>query len=157
MDPIDIDRLRDLYTLHRRALFLYALSLTGEREGAEDVVHEVVSRVLVRSELPTDPRPYLFRSIRNEAIDRMRRRQREPRPDPPAEIRFDEQLVRRKVIHDGLAALPADQREAIVLKVYGGLTFRGFAGIFEESENTVASRYRRGLDRLRLLIGEDPT
>ena len=48
-----------------------------------------------------------------------------------------------------LARLPEEQREVIMLKVYAGLTFKEIAETLELSANTVASRYRYAIERLR--------
>ena len=48
-----------------------------------------------------------------------------------------------------LAALPREQREVIVLKLWNGLTFEAIARLFDLSPNTVAGRYRYGLSKLR--------
>lgn len=68
--------------------------------------------------------------------------------------RFDPEL--RTIGHEtaefvarSLDALPPDQREAVVLRVYGGLTFAQVAAVTQEPMSTVAARYRRALDKLR--------
>ncbi len=59
-------------------------------------------------------------------------------------------------MHDLLEQLGADQREAVVLKIYGRLTLREIAEMRAVSINTAASWYRRGLERLRTLMEEVP-
>ena len=54
-----------------------------------------------------------------------------------------------------LAALPADRREVIALKIDAGLTFREIAAVLGVSPNTAASRYRYALAELRDALGED--
>jgi DNA-directed RNA polymerase specialized sigma24 family protein len=56
-----------------------------------------------------------------------------------------------------LAQLPREQREVIVLKIWNGLTFDAIGRLFEVSPNTVAGRYRYGLNKLRVCLthGED--
>lgn len=48
-----------------------------------------------------------------------------------------------------VAALPAEQREVIALKIDGGLTFAEIAAVMHTSLNTAASRYRYALEKLR--------
>jgi len=54
-----------------------------------------------------------------------------------------------------LAQLPPAQREVIVLKVYRDKTFQQIATTLDLSLNTVASRYRYGMEKLRALLKED--
>ena len=56
---------------------------------------------------------------------------------------------------NALAALPREQREVIVLKIWNGMTFEAIARLFEVSPNTVAGRYRYGLRKLRAFLRED--
>ena len=59
---------------------------------------------------------------------------------------------------NALAALPREQREVIVLKIWNGLTFEAIGRLFDVSPNTVAGRYRYGLNKLRACLreGENP-
>jgi RNA polymerase sigma-70 factor (ECF subfamily) len=52
-----------------------------------------------------------------------------------------------------LATLPPDQREVVHLHVYEGMTFKEVGDALDESMNTVASRYRYGLAKLRCVLG----
>ena len=75
-DRVDDDALttvRELYEQGSQALFTYALALTGCRSAAEDAVHDALCRVLARPALPAELRPYVFRCVRNAAIDARRR------------------------------------------------------------------------------------
>jgi RNA polymerase sigma-70 factor (ECF subfamily) len=54
-----------------------------------------------------------------------------------------------------LAALPREQREVIVLKIWNGLTFEAIGRLFDLSPNTVAGRYRYGLNKLRGWLKEE--
>jgi RNA polymerase sigma-70 factor (ECF subfamily) len=53
----------------------------------------------------------------------------------------------------GLAELPAEQREVVMLRVWGELTLEETAELLGSSANTVASRYRYALAKLRLRLG----
>ena len=52
----------------------------------------------------------------------------------------------------GLAALPQDQREVIVLKIWHKHTFEEIGGLLDISPNTAAGRYRYGLQKLRMFL-----
>lgn len=159
-------RLEELYIRHRQGLFTLALSITRSPQQAEDAVHEAFMRLFRRSQSSVgDPSAYVFMSVRNAAIDQIRKRKRDHRatssiyseaagsgmmsgqgpgrPDHDALLDEKQQAVR-----EAIERLEASQREVIVMKVYGGLTFDQIAQVLGTPLSTVASRYRRGLARL---------
>ncbi len=119
---------------------------------------------LWRSKRPAeaDMVPYVFAAVRNAAIDQLRRSRR-PAGVPVsifngAEARPEERAIdaeRRRFVAEAMYALPAPQREAIVLRIYAGLSFRQIAEMLDEPLQTVAARYRRGLERLRARIPKE--
>lgn len=143
----------------RAGLYGYALSLTGREERAEELVQECIARLLFRGRLPREPRPYLFRMIRNAAVDGWRSGPSggdgpavEPDDGGSAALRS----LRDVMLAQALARLDPPQREVLILKLWGGLTFREIGEVLAVSLNTAASRYRRGLERLRgILEGND--
>lgn len=59
------------------------------------------------------------------------------------------------VLNNAMAQLPYPQREVVVLHVQGGMTFKAIARSQSVSINTVQSRYRYGLDKLRSLLNSE--
>jgi len=146
------DDARGLYERHGRALLAYACALLRDPSAAEDVLHQVFLNVLRgRAAINGDPVPYLFRAIRNTALNHIRGQSREVElagagvwlesPDG----RTEESLA----LQSALATLPAEQREVVVLKIWGQLTFEEAAAVIGVSPNTAASRYRYGLEKLK--------
>ncbi len=146
------ETLRMFYVSHRQELFTYALSLTGCPMGAEDAVQTAFSRVLQRGRAPSELRPYLFRCVRNAAMDEGRARQRASRNDSIFNgvhaAQGDSRL--RLEVEELFATLTADEREAVVLKVYSGMTFEEIGGVRGVPLQTAASWYRRGMSKLRI-------
>jgi RNA polymerase sigma-70 factor (ECF subfamily) len=106
-----------------------------------------------------DRKAYLFQCVRNTVFnDRKRQhRQVELEPDsawfePPERDHTAERTLRR-----ALSALAGDQREVVVLHVWGELTFAQVAEVLGISPNTAASRYRYALSKLRevMCVKED--
>jgi RNA polymerase sigma-70 factor, ECF subfamily len=150
------DQIARFYGAHRQELFTYALMLTGCRAMAEDVVHTAFCNLLRRGRVPRELRPYAFRCIRNAALDEIRRRDRRlpaesifPNGDPATHFERQDEL------EQALAQLGADEREAITLKLYSGLTFREIAALRRVPLNTAASWYRRGLNKLRTRLQQE--
>ncbi len=151
-----------LYARDGVTLFRVALALLGSRADAEDVVQEVfVGLVRARTTLAiTHLRAYLFTALRHAAAKAVRRRgeRREPgfdldtvaAPQPRSLPAGSAARLER-----ALAALPADRREVLALKIDGELTFREIAVVLGISANTAASRYRYALAELREALGEN--
>ena len=121
---------------------------------AEDAVHTAFFGILKRPFLPRDLRPYIYRAIRNAAIDMIRK-------DASTEGIFVEENrdssdpYSTRMLNQCLEQLPNEQREIIVMKTVVGMTFSEISHLHGKSINTVTSRYRRAIEKMRLLIGEN--
>jgi len=138
------------------ALLAYARSLLRDATMAEDVVHQVFLKLISSGEaLPDEPRPYLFRAARNTSLNRLRAtsRERRHRAEPPMFVAGNGLSDLVPDLERALAELPTEQREVVVLRVWGGLTLQAAAQVTGVSTNTAASRFRYGLARLRERFG----
>lgn len=147
---IDRDQIRKLYEHHSRGLFAYACSFVASFACAEDALHQVFERIL-RGDLEIEGEvvPYLYRAVRNVALNQIRNRSREVNLDDTwLESPAGMELTGFE-LQSSLQDLPEDQREVIVLHVWGGLSFEAVAAALGISPNTAASRYRYGLSKLR--------
>jgi RNA polymerase sigma-70 factor (ECF subfamily) len=157
-EPCVKQELAGIYVEHRQGLFTLALSIVRDPERAQDAVHDAFARLCRTAHRPTgDLTAYVFAAVRNAAIDICRRSPPgtvsifetegdSPEPSPAAQVAEHErdQLVRRE-----LEKLPDAQKQVIMMKIYGELTFEQIAQSLGEPLQTVASRYRRALARLR--------
>lgn len=157
-----------IYRQYRQGLFTLALSITRCADEAEDAVQEAFAR-LCRSRPPLsgDPTPYAFRAVRNAAVDTKRKSGRRDAAmasifnghqyktadnKDPAQHALESE--RAESLRRAIDALPDPQREIVVMKAFGHLTFDQIAATLDEPINTVASRYRRALGRLRETMAE---
>ena len=154
-DPADwIGRAYDRYGAE---LFRYALILVLDAEAAADIVQQVFLALLRRAPSLENEAHYLRRAVRNEAFTLLRRRKRAPEGADghvlEAMTATDDRVEERVAVEQALAALPADQREVVHLKAFEGLTFDEIAGLLDESINTVSSRYRYAIEKMRARLG----
>jgi RNA polymerase sigma-70 factor (ECF subfamily) len=151
---------------HGPALVLLARQWVKCRADAEDIVQEGFLRFWRSRQKVADPTAYLFACVRRCAFEwlrgltrRTRREQAAARPEtvPDAQLLSSslEQEERRTAIESALGCLPVEQREALVLKIWGGLTFPQIAAALAVSANTAASRYRYALAKLREQLTEE--
>src|SRR5262249_5113030 len=136
-------------------LLLFALAITGERNRAQDAVHQVFLNLIEKGGLSraVDKKVYLFACVRNAALNESKLRQRtRPLDDDSTAAWFsplDRAYMGEQNLRRALDTLPNDQREVIVLHIWGELTFSQISELLRVSANTVASRYRYALGRLR--------
>ncbi|HEY5311895.1 MAG TPA: sigma-70 family RNA polymerase sigma factor, partial [Pirellulales bacterium] len=124
MTPASIEQLRAFYVGNRQQLYTYAVSLTRQREAAEDAIHTAFQQLLDRDEPAAELRPYVFRCVRNAALDGLRRSKIrgdslfavDPIAEPVAPAGPTPLLARD--LDEKLQMLPPDERETIVLKIY---------------------------------------
>ncbi len=158
------DALCRIYEKYEGVMLTVAAGLVNNIGAAEDVVHDVFvafAQSPERLRLAGSLRSYLTTCVANLARDRLRANKRQSANLPEAELQTDEQTMPlSRAIHDeelqrlaeALATLPYEQREVVVLHLKGDLTFREIARIRDTSINTVQSRYRYGIDKLRSLL-----
>jgi len=151
MPRIAPEELGRLYRQHARALRLYAQQWPG---GDEDLVQDAFVKLAQQSPAPEQVLPWLYRVVRNGALaagrGEGRRRRREDRVSASevwftsADDRIDGQEATRL-----LAELPLEQREVVVARIWGGLTFEEVAQMAGCSLPTAHRRYQAGLAALR--------
>lgn len=160
----DRDALAEAYNRHGSAVFALARRLVRSRELAEEVTQEVFLRLWHKPQR-FDPergklRSFLLADTHGRSIDMIRaegaRKAREER-EAVLEPRVTESVegtvwknVASEEIREALLSLTADERAAIELAYFGGLTYRQVAEHLDQPEGTVKSRIRNGMKRLKV-------
>ena len=148
---------------HGPTLVLLARQWLASRADAEDVVQEAFVRFWRSRQRAVDPAAYLYACVKHCALEWQRSRSRQSRREgaaarPEAESWFAgplEQDERRAAIAAALRTLPENQREVLVMKIWGGLSFPQIAEALQVPANTAASRYRYALAKLREQLAEE--
>ena len=151
----------ELYRKYRARLHQYALSLIRSRMEAEDVVHDVfvgLARQASGGRGPRDPSAYLYTSVRNRCVDRLRRKPEQSLEEAGLELIAapsgdEERIELGRLLNRALLALPAEQAEVVVLRTWHDLEFATIAAMQGTSINTALSRYQYGLSKLRRELG----
>jgi len=150
----DPEALRRIYESYKDSLLLIASCLLKDRGAAEDCLQDVFVAFVGKPDgirVNGSLRAYLATSIANRARDRLRQRVRRPiavldMPDrASAEPGPAEQLAEGETsaqVREAIAGLPYDQREAIILRLHGEMTFKQIARVQAVSVNTAKGRYR---------------
>ncbi len=165
----DSDALRRIYEKYEVYLLTVATALLNDMSVAEDVLHDLFvafAESAHKIRLKGNLRSFLATCVANRCRDLMRKQNRNPEslnkaalftsdekgPEPAAV--FNERLER---VASAIALLPYEQREVVVLHLTAGLMFKQIAGLQKVSVNTVQSRYRYGIDKLRSILKGEAT
>jgi RNA polymerase sigma-70 factor (ECF subfamily) len=148
---------------HVSALLRYALVLTRDPDRAEDLVQEALTRAIGGASTwrpGGDLRRWLLAIVHNVHVDRQRRRQLEATAMSEAGWLADEAAPAAQPdrVHlmqtiAALMALPEEQREALILIAFEGLSYRDAATILGIPTGTLMSRLARGREALRAATG----
>ena len=162
------DALCSIYQKYKKDLLKLAAILLNDVNDAEDIVHDVFVSFAQSAEklkLRGNLRSYLLTCVANRARNRNRANQLRQTTglDKAETIISDSKRPEELIIcseelrrwSDAMAQLPYEQREVIILRLHGGISFRDIAGQQGISSNTVKSRYRYGLDKLRLILNQE--
>jgi len=156
--PLNLER---LYDEHSQALFAFLLNFTRSEADTRDLLQELFIKLARQPGLldgVREDRAFLIRLAHNLAIDSMRRRgTREKNYAQLAEEMLvifapavaPDEAEFREALSEALGELPPEQRAVVHLKLWEKLTFEQIAEALEIPQNTAASRYRYGLDKLR--------
>jgi len=146
--------LRDLWLSHANRLVLIARSIG---EPAEDAVQEAFVALAKENQLPRDPLAWLVRVARNQLLhwrrSGQRRRERErivarDRWFEPSAESVETQLDAEDAMQ-AMESLPAEQREIVVMHLWGEMSFETIAGVIGTSRATAHRRYVNGLRQLQ--------
>lgn len=164
----DETALASLYDRYRLILFGLLLRIVNSRVEAEDVLQEVFVQVWRQAadfdERRGKPFTWLVTLARSRAIDRLRQLNARERlavaaaQEAPAEasdaVQDAYRSEQREIVTEALQQLPEEQRQALLLAYYEGLTQSEIATRLGTPLGTVKTRMRSGLIKLRELLGD---
>jgi RNA polymerase sigma-70 factor (ECF subfamily) len=163
----DKNALRLVYEKYADILVGVAVSLVSDIHTAEDCLHDAFvdfAATVPVLRIHGNLRSYLISCVANRARDLLRKRAKSSNlhpeqlelaaetSEPSSQLIANEEV--RKVF-DALVQLPYEQREVFVLHVQADMTFREIAELVGASINTVQSRFRYGMEKLRSLLNTE--
>ena len=159
--PVGPELLGSLIDEHAAALELYASQWCA---CPEDVVQEALIELAGRDQRPENPVAWLYRAVRYRAINagraHRRRRHHEARAalDRPAVlVPPSGETLDAKQLAAAVDSLPGEEREVVVARLWGQLSFRQIGQLTGTSESTAHRRYRSALVRLREKVSRSCT
>ena len=159
---IDPERIASWFESHAPALVLYARQWLA-RSSAEDAVQEVFVRLMLQRQPPANPKAWLYRAVRNQAISQWRsgRRRELWRRSADHDASASEpwfqsasgDLLDAETATEALEQLPGPQREAVVLRIWAGMTLQEIGELTDSPISTVFHHYQQGLAAVRQKMG----
>jgi RNA polymerase sigma-70 factor (ECF subfamily) len=151
----ELGRLLDQYA---SPLALYATQWTN---APDDCVQEAIVELAAQPVRPENPVAWLFRVVRNRALNQSRSARRRTarektaaRPemdslDPAKRVQFDEEQIHLLRV---LEQLPPDDRELIVLRIWSGMSWSEIAELTAISSSSAHRRYVAALEKMKLRL-----
>jgi RNA polymerase sigma-70 factor, ECF subfamily len=139
-------------------LILFARQWVSCQADAEDVFHTAFVRFWRQRDRVRDPLPFLYTCVRTTAMNWRRqqgRRQKHERAAQPEPLFASDpdrvsQAETNEALDAALGQLSDEQREVVVMRIWGELTFPQIGEVLSISASTADTRYRSGLKRLRI-------
>jgi len=162
---ITMEELEKLITGLQDQLFRFAFFRTGSLADSQDIVQDIFVKLYKQQKLPTNiqnVKHYLLRSIANACIDYHRRKKQSfesvdnitdsailQDKDASYHLMMMEDYER---IERTLLNIPTEQAETIRLRVLDNLSFVEISELLEEPVTTIKSRFKYGMDKLKLIV-----
>lgn len=168
---------RELLDTYGRRLYGYFLRATGSHHDAEDLLGEVMLRLVSRLDKYDDRgrfEPWLFRVAANMVRDRIRRAKANPTPtslsidSEAGTSRADQLLADTERVDEGILAEEASvqlqqalmklddtTRDMILVRHFGQMNYKEIAELFQCPLGTALARVHRGLKALRRMMSKD--
>jgi RNA polymerase sigma-70 factor (ECF subfamily) len=160
----DVRALQKIYEKYKRYLLVLAVALLGDSSLAEDVLHDTFVSFIEHVDdfrLHGSLKAYLAICVSNKARNYNRTYKREQFKVASVQTDMKRQTLTCNTIicneelqnlSKAMQQIPYQQREIIMLHLHQGMTFRKIAELCSEPVNTVKSRYRYGIDKLRSVM-----
>jgi RNA polymerase sigma factor (sigma-70 family) len=162
-----IEALERIYEKYKKDMLILAVALLHNMSDAEDVVHDVMVsfvQALEKFRLTGSLKAFLLTCVANRArnankVKYLRASESNPEEhvssdedNPSVTILCNEQLQQ---LSKAMSELPYEQCEVIILHFQAGMTFKKIAVSLGVSVNTIKSRYRYGLDKLKVILEQE--
>jgi RNA polymerase sigma-70 factor (ECF subfamily) len=148
----DVDAFEELVRRYQSRIYRVALRMLGSRADAQDAVQETFVRAwqaLPRFRHESAPSTWLYRIVTRRALDKIARRRTtgtldevdlEAGPDP---VQATEQQERLRAVRKAIANLPPEQRAALVLREFEGLSYQEVAHVLGAGVPAIKTRIHR--------------
>lgn len=175
----DMQAFRELYDRHSQGLYLFVAWRSPRRDWVDEIVQDTwasLHQARARYQPQAAFRTYLFQIARNKLIDLLRQNRRtvlasewsngadedddgierlvDAANDTPSPETILETNQQTQILHAAIRTLPSEQREALVLQQFNGMSLEEIAELVNAPVETVKSRLRYAMKKLRQQFGQ---
>ncbi len=150
---------REIYARYSSRVWLYCLKVMGNRQSAEDAFQGTFLRLLNSVDpgrMMTNLPGYLLKIARNLCLNTKAKMRPMTLPTDELEIPVEEHPVEsrelERLVSTALDLLPEEQREAFVLQIYDGLSYKEIAEVIDRPVSTVRNRVVRAKQKVRKVL-----
>ena len=173
----DNNALKELIEKYTTAIYNYARRMCGNDDEAQDITQDALikvwSKINTFKNEQASFKTWMWRIVRNTTFDALRKHTRANTPfssfdtedenviidtvtdNTPAQDELYAQAEDAKTLESALQKLPAQARDVLLLKYREHMTFDEIGTTLGEPLNTVKSRHRRALERLKKILNND--
>ena len=154
---MDAQQLTQWYDLCSSELLLYARNIL-KGPAAEDIVHDVFIKLMAQSTQPDNVRAWLFTAVRNACITRLRKLKRRRKlreklfTEKPWFVPNENENFDSAEIQNALEQLDDQQREIIILRIWGQMTLKEIAKLIGCSTTTIYVRFEQGIRIMQKIL-----
>lgn len=157
----DLPAFRELYQRHRQGLYRFIAWRSPRRDWVDEIAQDAWASLHAARASYTPQaqfRTFLYQIARNRLVDLLRQKEMEPAgeeheqvdPGSPPELLAARQ--QDQLLHAAIRTLPHEQREALVLQQFSGLSVEEIAEVTGAERETVKSRLRYAMQKLRAAL-----
>lgn len=164
----ELEAFHELYRRHSQGLYRFVAWRSPRRSWADEIVQDAwaslhAARATYLPQPQASFRTYLYQIARNRLVDLLRQRGEQPETGEasetlPHEGVSPEQSVERRqqqaLLHAAIAALPYEQKEALVLQQFSAMSIADIAQVTQAEPETVKSRLRYAMQKLRAQLAQ---
>ena len=159
--------LEQIYDKYEKYLITVVTGLLNNTHAAEDVLQDFFISFVNSADkikLNGSLKAYMAVCVANLARNRIKKRKLEPiaiedeNSIVSSSIQPDLIMIQKEeteILNQAISQIPYEQREVIILHLHGNMNFTQIAKLRSTSVNTVRSRYRYGIDKLRSLLNSE--
>lgn len=150
---------RELYSRYAKGVYAYCRRILGRKDLADDAFQEAFLNFLKSAESDrkmTNVNAFLLRIARNVCLNENRRRRQAALSIDDFVLGGEDDRVEKDELTDlvarSLDALKDEQKEALVLRIYNGMSYQEIADFLGEPISTVRNRIARGKKKIREIL-----
>ena len=148
----DRSALENLYDLYGRLILSVAYTIVENYADAEDVLQDTMIQLVRyadRYQSGSSPKAYLLTITRHIAIDTLRKRKPQDSLEEAGDRSSDDGLLEAVEVLDLLRILSEEERQTVILHLYGGLSHKEVANVLGITTAAAEKKYRRSLAKLK--------